>query len=94
MIGSPRTHAGLGGRIAVATGADVDVYLPEYRLAPEAAFPAATDDVFRAYRAMLARGHDPARVAIGGDSAGGALSDARGAGDQRDGRALARRRWS
>lgn len=72
VIGSPSTHAGLAGHIAQAAGADV--YLPDYRLAPEHPFPAATDDVFSAYRAILERGHDPKRVAIGGDSAGGAIA--------------------
>lgn len=72
VIGSPSTHAGFAGHLAQAAGADV--YLPDYRLAPEHPWPAATDDVFAAYAAMLARGHDPARVAIGGDSAGGALA--------------------
>jgi acetyl esterase/lipase len=74
VLGSPETHVGLASHIARAAGEDVDVYLPDYRRAPEDAFPAATDDAFRAYRAVLARGHDPARVAIGGDSAGGAIS--------------------
>lgn len=72
VIGSPRSHAGLAGHLALAAGADV--YLPDYRLAPEDSHPAATDDLFSAYRAVLERGHDPARVAIGGDSAGGALA--------------------
>jgi monoterpene epsilon-lactone hydrolase len=72
VIGSPRSHRGLAGHLARA--ADADVYLPEYRLAPEHPHPAATDDLFSAYRAVLERGHDPARVAIGGDSAGGALT--------------------
>ncbi len=72
VIGSPATHAGIGGYLAQAAGADV--YMPQYRLAPEHPWPAATDDVFSAYREMLARGHDPARVAIAGDSAGGAIA--------------------
>ena len=71
-LGSAQSHTGLGGYIATAAGCDV--YLPDYRRAPEHPFPAATDDVFDAYRAVLARGHDPARVAIGGDSAGGAIA--------------------
>lgn len=72
VVGSPQTHRPLAGHIATAAGADV--YMPAYRLAPEHPFPAATDDVFRAYRYLLDRGHDPKRIAIGGDSAGGALA--------------------
>jgi epsilon-lactone hydrolase len=72
VVGDHRTHAGLAGHLALAAGAAV--YLPEYRLAPEHPHPAATDDLFSAYRTLLDRGHDPARVAIGGDSAGGAIA--------------------
>jgi len=72
VVGSPETHLGLAGWIARTSGADV--YLPEYRLAPEHPFPAATDDVFAAYRAVLELGHRPGRTAIAGDSAGAALA--------------------
>lgn len=52
----------------------------EYRLAPENPFPASFDDALAAYRHVHANaaqyGIDPAKLTIGGDSAGGNLSAA------------------
>lgn len=72
VLGSIDTHRALAGRISRA--AQARVLLVDYRLAPEHPFPAALDDSVAAYRWMLASGANPARVALGGDSAGGGLA--------------------
>lgn len=72
LTGGGDTYSGFASWVAQATGADV--YLPDYRLAPEHPFPAPVDDVFAAYTSVLGLGHAPERTAILGDSAGGALA--------------------
>lgn len=56
----------------------VRVLSVDYRLAPEDPFPAAAHDAIAAYRHVAAQpesyGADPARLAVGGDSAGGNLA--------------------
>lgn len=56
----------------------VPVICPSYGLAPQAPFPAALDDAHAAWHAVLARsgalGIDPARIVVGGYSAGGGLA--------------------
>jgi acetyl esterase len=62
----------------LAKKANCTVISIDYRLAPEHKFPAAYDDSVAAYRWIAANtaklNIDPARIAVGGDSAGGNLS--------------------
>jgi acetyl esterase len=77
ICGSPRTHRKLGMRFAEAGYLVVNV---DYWLAPEHPFPTPFDDCLAAVK-WAAReagrfGGDGARLAVGGDSAGGNLSAA------------------
>jgi acetyl esterase len=76
VLGSLDSHDGLCRRLALAAGATV--ISVDYALAPEAPFPAGLDDCVAALAAVRAGaagfGIDPARLAVGGDSAGGNLA--------------------
>ncbi|MFZ5511442.1 MAG: alpha/beta hydrolase [Pseudomonadota bacterium] len=62
----------------LSQGAGAAVLAPDYRLAPEHPFPAAVDDAVFCLRWLRQRaaalGLDGARIAVGGDSAGGYLA--------------------
>ena len=72
IMGSLNTHRDLMGRISRA--AQARVLGLDYRLAPEHPFPAAVDDTVAGYQFLLEQGIPPERLAIAGDSAGGALT--------------------
>lgn len=78
VIGSNREAAAIGARFAHALG--IVVICPGYRLAPEAPFPAAQEDLLAAWNWTRENaeplGIDPSRVVIGGTSAGGGLAAA------------------
>ena len=71
-LGSIATHRALVARLSEASG--LRALSVDYRLAPEHPFPAGLEDAKTAYRWLLAQGVDPARLVIGGDSAGGGLT--------------------
>lgn len=74
VIGSPKSHRELMGRLSKATGARVLGI--DYRMAPENPFPAAVEDSVKAYRFLLDQGIEATRISIAGDSAGGGLAAA------------------
>jgi monoterpene epsilon-lactone hydrolase len=60
--------------VLMAQTLKIKVVLPEYRLAPEYAFPAALEDALTVFRWLLAQGHQPGNIIVSGDSAGGGLA--------------------
>jgi monoterpene epsilon-lactone hydrolase len=72
VIGSIASHRHLAAELGRAAG--VRTLALDYRLAPEAPFPAAVDDALAGYRFLLDSGIKPSSIAIAGDSAGGGLT--------------------
>ena len=76
VVGNAALEDAFCGQLAHELG--ITVVAADYRLAPRHRFPAAHNDVYAAWQWLQSRadalGVDPARVAVGGGSAGGNLA--------------------
>jgi epsilon-lactone hydrolase len=72
VLGSPAGSRPFTTAFALTTRSRV--VSVDYRLAPENPHPAAVMDAVAAYGALLADGHQPGDLVIGGESAGGGLA--------------------
>ncbi|MFE7227676.1 alpha/beta hydrolase [Nocardioides sp. NPDC057577] len=76
VIGSRASYTAPARMLARGTGADV--VSVEYRLAPDAPFPAAQEDAVAAWRYVVDHaadwGVDPHRIVVAGESAGGNIA--------------------
>ena len=72
VLGDAFLAADLASQVGRRTRAKV--ISVDYRLAPEHPYPAAVDDAFAAYEALLRNGTAPSDIAFAGESAGGGLA--------------------
>lgn len=71
-IGSSVSYAGFASELAARSG--VQIYVPDYPLAPEVVFPELFEAVFDIYMSVLKLGFDADNIVLCGDSAGGTLA--------------------
>jgi monoterpene epsilon-lactone hydrolase len=72
VLGDALLVADLASQIGRRT--DAKVISVDYRLGPEHPYPAAVDDAFAAYEALLEDGISPSDIVFAGESAGGGLA--------------------
>lgn len=71
VSGSPRTHRTFTTQLALSLGCEV--WVPDYRLAPEHPFPNGLEDCAKVWEAFCNANKSSKRI-LGGESAGGGLS--------------------
>jgi epsilon-lactone hydrolase len=69
---SPMMYAAFAGALVRGTGCEV--FLADYRLAPEFPYPAGLHDAADVYAALLDAGIDAEHLVVAGDSGGGGLA--------------------
>ena len=69
---SPNMYAFFTARLAAVT--QCEVFVADYRLAPEFPYPAGLEDAVAVLRELLADGQDPRTTFVAGDSGGGGLA--------------------
>jgi acetyl esterase/lipase len=69
---SPTMYAAFTAWLAHETACEI--FVADYRLAPEFPYPAGRDDAMAVVRDLLGRGVDPRTLFLGGDSGGGGLA--------------------
>ncbi|MDF3282533.1 MULTISPECIES: alpha/beta hydrolase [unclassified Gordonia (in: high G+C Gram-positive bacteria)] len=69
---SPMMYAAFAAALVRLTG--FEIFIADYRMAPEFPFPAGVHDAADVYRGLLERGVDPAHLVVAGDSGGGGLA--------------------
>lgn len=67
-------HANREFVATIAEKSGMNVYMPDYRLAPETPFPAALEDAIAVYKGILNQGYTENNITIMGDSSGCALA--------------------
>ena len=72
ILGSARSYLPYTGALCKETNSET-MYVPDYRLAPEAPFPAGLDDVFEVWE-YLCNKYEDREIVLAGDSAGGNLA--------------------
>ena len=71
-IGNPATYRSLTSHLSAYS--TMDVWVPDYRLAPEHPYPAGLEDALAAYELLQSKGYRPTDIVLAGDSAGGGLA--------------------
>lgn len=69
---TPSMYTIVAAELVTRTGCEL--FVADYRLAPEFPFPAGLEDAIRVFEGLMTHGVDPARLFVAGDSGGGGLA--------------------